>query len=243
MSDDIRTQHLCFGYDAQEVLTDVSVNIKSGEFIGLIGPNGGGKSTFLKLIMGFLSPIHGSIEVLGTRPENAQSQIAYVPQNVRFDRHFPITALEVVLGGLISKLSWWGAFSKQDYEKAYNALQKVGLTDLADRPFGTLSGGQQQRVLIARSLASDPKIFLLDEPTANVDPEAEKDILNLLNQLKGKMTILMVTHDLQTAIHQFDRVLVVKHEILSYSPKEVCEHYALGLYHPPLIDIRQHKHE
>jgi zinc transport system ATP-binding protein len=243
MSAAIECKNLCFGYDSEEILTDVTLKIQSGEFIGLIGPNGGGKSTFLKLVMGFLSPIHGSIKVLGTSAEKAQSQIAYVPQNIRFDRHFPITVLELVLGGRLSYLPWWGRFYKEDKDKAYEALVQVGLADIACRPFGTLSGGQQQRALIARSLASDPQIFLLDEPTANVDPEAEIEILKILNALKNRITILMVTHDLQTAIHQFDRVLVVKHEILSYSPEEVCKHHAIGLYHPPLIDIRQHSHD
>jgi zinc transport system ATP-binding protein len=192
----------------------------------------------LKLILGFLSPSSGTVSVFGKEPRLAQSEIAYVPQQMRFDRSFPISTLELVLGGRLAHLPWYGRFKQEDREKALYALEKVGLADLAPRSFASLSGGQQQRVLIARALASEPKLLLLDEPTASVDPEAEAAILNLLQSMRGSITLMMVTHDLQTAIHYVDRVLVVQHQVIAYTPQEVCEHYALGLYHPPLLNLR-----
>lgn len=230
----IEVEHLTFKYDQVDVLKDVSFSVKEGEFLGIIGPNGGGKTTLLKLLIGFLVPTEGKINVSDTR-------FAYVPQNMRFDRHFPISVMELVLGGRLSELPWYGIFRNEDKEIAKEALQQIGLYHLKDQAFGTLSGGQQQRCLIARALASKPRILFLDEPTANVDSDASYEIMNLLQQLKGKMTILMVTHDLQTAINQVDRVLCVQQSAVTYTPIEVCEHYALGLYHPPLLTLKSDK--
>lgn len=224
----IIAEHLCFKYDKTEVLSDVSFEVKEGDFLGIIGPNGGGKTTLLQLLIGFLSPTKGLLKIY-------DSPIAYVPQNMRFDRYFPISVMELVLGGRLSHLPWYGIYSKEDKEIARAALNQVGLHHLKDRAFGTLSGGQQQRCLIARALATQPKILFLDEPTANVDPTAEHEILELLHALKGVITILMVTHNLQTAINYVDRILCVQQSAIPYSPQEVCEHYALGLYHPPLV--------
>ena len=146
--------------------------------------------------------------------------------------------MELVLSGRLRDLPWYGKFSHADKRAALEALEQVGLTAFQNNPFGTLSGGQAQRALIARALVSKPKLLLLDEPTASVDTQAEADIYHFLSQLRGKMTILMVTHDLRAAIDQVDRVLCVQGSIISLKPQEVCEHFALGLYHPPLIQIK-----
>lgn len=222
---------LSFSYDDTPILSRISFHVDQGEFIGVIGPNGGGKSTLLKLILGFLTPTSGKLEV-------HDRNISYVPQNMKFDRHFPISCIEVVLQGCLKDLTWSGCFPKTAEEKAHSALEQVGLAAYACHPFGKLSGGQQQRVLIARALASQPKLLLLDEPTANLDAKSEKEIFEILKNLKQEMTILMVTHDLQTAIDQVDRILVVQRGVISYTPEQVCEHYALGLYHPPLVNLR-----
>lgn len=235
----IHGNHLSFSYDEEhEIIKDSSFEIYKNEFIGVIGPNGGGKTTLLKMILGFLKPDAGTLTVLNISPKEAEKKMAYVPQSLRYDRHFPISTLELVLLGRLSNLPWYGIFSKDDKEKALDALHQMGIAHLAKRPFGELSGGQQQRALIARSIAGEPEILLLDEPTASVDREAEKSILDLLKTLQEKMTILMVTHDLQTAIDRVDRILCVQQTVVSYSPKEVCEHYAMGLYHPPLLNIK-----
>lgn len=226
-----------FGYHHTPVLSHVSFTIEPGECIGIIGPNGGGKTTLLRLIMGFLRPVSGSIKVFGNTPgETAPvGTLAYVPQSVRFDREFPISVLEVVLSGLLFRLPWYGCFNLQDRQAAMHALEQVGMQEWKDRPFGTLSGGQAQRVLIARALVSEPKLLLLDEPTASVDPQAEADIYGLLQKLKKKLTILMVTHDLNAAINNVERVLCVQNKVFALEPRQVCEHFAVGLYHPILL--------
>lgn len=227
-----------FSYQRSLTLNNVSFQIFPNEFIGIIGPNGGGKTTLLKLILGFLKPSHGSVLVFNEAAgEHSRENIrlAYVPQSIRFDRDFPISVEEVVLSGLLAHLPWYGRFRTQDHHAAHEALELMGLAHLSKRAFGKLSGGQAQRVLIARALASNPQLLLLDEPTTSVDPQAVSEIYANLNQLKGKMTILMVTHDLGAAIDQVDRILCVQGGVISLKPEEVCKHFAFGLYHMPLI--------
>lgn len=233
----IELENVSFTYPGNFVLRNVSFQVYPGEFIGMIGPNGGGKTTLLKLILGFLKPLKGTVKVFGetTHSSLMLNQLAYVPQAMRFDRDFPISVEEVVLSGLMSRLPWYGRFHKAERIAAQKALEKIGLPHLAKASFGHLSGGQAQRVLIARALVSDPQLLLLDEPTASVDSQAEADIYALLNQLKGQMTILMVTHDLGAAIEQVGRILCVQGSALSLKPEEVCKHFAFGLYHRPLI--------
>ncbi|CUI17758.1 ABC-type transporter, ATPase subunit [Candidatus Protochlamydia naegleriophila] len=238
----IELDHLSFSYHNTPILTDISFKIQPGEFIGIIGPNGGGKTTLLRLIMGFLKPTKGRIKVFDKAPgsyANTNGRLAYVPQSVRLDREFPISVLEVVLSGLLSDLPWYGVFKSKDHQAAMEALDTVGLRSFSDCPFGTLSGGQAQRVLIARALVSQPQLLLLDEPTASVDSRAEADIYALLKDLKGHMTIMMVTHDLSAAIDHVERLLCVQGQVFSLQPEEVCEHFVVGLYHTPLIQPKQ----
>lgn len=223
-----------FSYQAP-VIKEATFQVQEGEFVGIIGPNGGGKTTLLKLILGFIKPDSGTIQVFGQPPGFATTRIAYVAQNLRFDRQFPISVLELVLAGRLSHLPWYGIYKQEDVQAAHAALEKVGLTPFCNSAFGELSGGQAQRALIARALVSEPQLLLLDEPTANVDAEAEAGIYEILKSLRKSMTILMVNHDLHAAIHLVDRVLLcVQGEVRSLLPPEVCEHFAIGLYHPPL---------
>ena len=232
----IEVDRVDFSYPGTPVLKEISFQVMPGEFIGMIGPNGGGKTTLLKLILGFLKPSQGTIKVFGEEGGSslAINRLAYVPQAVRFDRDFPISVEEVVLSGLINHLPWYGRFHSTDRNAAREALEKVGLLQFASHSFGALSGGQAQRVLIARALVSNPQLLLLDEPTASVDSQAEADIYTLLNQLKGEMTILMVTHDLGAVIEQVERILCVHGNLISLKPEDVCKHFAFGLYHMPL---------
>lgn len=229
--------HICFAYQDRLVLKNISFAVKPGEFIGMIGPNGGGKTTLLKLIMGFLKPSSGHISIFSGSPTGVLQQISYVPQSLRFDKQFPISVMELVMGGRLSHLPWYGVFSKMDKEIALHALERVGLTDFQHRSFGSLSGGQTQRALIARALASEPQLLLLDEPTASVDAQAESDIYHILKELQGQMTIIMVTHNLRAAIELVERVICVQQTAVVLNPQEVCEHFAFGLYHAPLIKI------
>lgn len=243
MTSAVNFNHVSFAYEDVPVLSNVSLNVEQGAFYGIIGPNGGGKTTLLKLIMGFLKPISGDIKVLGNSPSLVRSQLAYVPQTMRFDKQFPISVIEVVLQGRLSQLSWLGTYSKNDIQAAQEALDKVGILQLQDRAFGTLSGGQAQRTLIARALVSNPSILLLDEPTASVDVKAQVEIYDLLQSLKGSMTILMVTHDLSIAIEKVQKIICVQNNVMMLTPQEVCEHFAMGLYHYPLIQTLNTSHK
>ncbi len=231
----ISLKNVCFAYQDDQVIKDVSFDIAPGEFVGIIGPNGGGKTTLLKLLMGFLKPSTGNISIFGSAPTIARQPIAYVPQSVRFDKQFPISVLELVMGGRLSHLPWYGMFSREDKQAALSALERVGLLEFQHRSFGNLSGGQAQRALIARALASNPRLLLLDEPTASVDNQAEADIYNILKGLRGVMTIVMVTHNLQAAIELVEKVVCVQQSATVLKPQQVCEHFALGLYHTPLL--------
>lgn len=236
----IEVKNLSFGFEGRPVLKHVSLEVKQGEFIGLMGPNGGGKTTLLKLLMGFLPPKTGKISINGKKPTQARLSIGYVPQSHRTDRDFPITLLELVLLGAVSKTSWLGTYPKEVKERALNLIEQLGLMAHRNQSFGALSGGLAQRALLARALLSDPEILLLDEPTANIDAPSTQIFFRLLEQMKGAKTILMVTHDLNTIIERVDRVLCVQGQVNSYLPKEVCEHFALGLYHTPLLNLESH---
>ncbi|MBI3236192.1 MAG: ABC transporter ATP-binding protein [Chlamydiales bacterium] len=233
-------ENLTFSYDLAPVLDCASFCIRQGEFVGIFGPNGGGKTTLLKILMGLLTPQTGSIHILGRSPKEARSSIGYVPQALQFDKNFPITVLDVVLMGCLSQLKWWGGYPKTAKQAALKALKEVDLEGYAEKLFGTLSGGQAQRALIARAIVARPQILLLDEPTANVDLKAQQEIHKLLAKLNETITILMVTHDLQSIIDKTKRLLCVRRRATMMEAKEVCEHFALGLYHTPLSPSKEH---
>lgn len=220
----IEIDNLSFFYEKDPILEGISLKIASGEFLSIFGPNGGGKTTLLKLIMGFLKPTKGEIHT-------HFKQIGYVPQVTRFDKQFPISVLEIVLMGFLSQSTWWGKYPTKAKEKACKAIAKVGLQGKEQQAFGTLSGGQAQRVLIARALVNDPELLILDEPTANIDPEAEEVIYQLLEELKKTLTILLVTHDMQGALRIADRLLCIQRSATFYTAEEMCSHFTLGLYH------------
>lgn len=227
-------EHLSFDYDGMMVLENVNVEILQGEFIGIFGPNGGGKTTLLKLILGLLRPKSGKVLLLGKSPVETRHLVGYVPQTLRIDRDFPISVLEVVMMGALRKIGWLGRYPPSVRQGALEALERVGLSHRQKASFGTLSGGEAQRALIARALIDSPKLLILDEPTANIDPEGEQSILEQLRELNKTMTILMVTHVLQTIVDKVGRLLCVQRQVSSLQAKEVCEHFALGLYHTPL---------
>ncbi len=234
----LEIQHLFFHYDSVPTLEDVNIEIFQGEFVGIFGPNGGGKTTLLKLMMALLRPQKGEILLFRRPPEEMRHLIGYVPQAMRFDRDFPISVLEVIMMGSLRKLSWWGTYPAEAKRKAKVALERVGLAHKAEASFGTLSGGEAQRALIARAIVDEPSVLLLDEPTANVDIEAEQNIYAQLSELNKTMTILMVTHDLQTIVDKVGKLLCVQRRVTSLKTQEVCEHFALGLYHTPLTSKR-----
>ena len=192
----VKIKNVCFAYNGQTVLEGVSLDIRQGDFIAMIGPNGGGKTTLLKLILGLLKPAKGSIRVLGDTTEKASHHIGYVPQDVHINRSFPITAMDIVLMGKLEPERRWTKNSAQDRQEALNALKQMEIEAFANRKIGELSGGQRQRVFIARALVSQPKLLLLDEPTASIDAKGQAEFYRLLKTLNKDIPILVVSHDL-----------------------------------------------
>ena len=205
--------HANFRYKEVPVLVDVSLRVEEGECVAMIGPNGGGKSTMLKLALGLLKPDSGTVQVFHHAPHTGCRLIGYVPQHLHFDPKFPVTCLEVVLMGRLDRLPWWGRYSREDLAAAGEILRRVGLVDIEERPFASLSGGQKQRVLIARALFTEPRILLLDEPTANVDLTVEERFVELLEELRARVTIVLVTHDLGLVERLTDQVICVNRRV------------------------------
>lgn len=237
----VEVKNLSHSYDKTQVLEDISFHIKKGEFVGIFGPNGGGKTTLLRILMGFNKPSKGKVHLFGKAPKDIRPRIGYVPQINRLDKYFPITVFELILMGCLSSSNSLGVLDPSCKEKALAALEKVGLLEKKEAAFGTLSGGQAQRALIARAIVNKPEILFLDEPTASVDPAAEETILSLLEQLKGHITILMVTHDLQTIVRKVEKLLCVHRHVHTLLSNEVCEHFGLGLYHSPILPLGKTK--
>ena len=192
----IRIRDLDFAYNGQKVLDAVQLDVFEGDFIAMIGPNGGGKTTLLKLILGLLNPDRGDIQVMDRSPDRVSHQIGYVPQDVNINRRFPITALDAVLMGKIAPGKRWSHKSGQDRRDALEALDRIGMADYAQRRIGQLSGGQRQRVFIARALVTRPRLLLLDEPTASIDSRGQTEFFSLLKRLNEEVTIIVVSHDL-----------------------------------------------
>ena len=191
-----------------KVLQDVSFSIDDCVSTAIIGPNGGGKTTLLRLMLGLIEPDGGQIRMFGKEPRESRRRIGYVPQAIRFDPLFPISVREIVLMGRLDRLAF-GFFKKPCHDAAAAALARVGLENIIDKPFADLSGGQRQRVLIARALVSDPEMLLLDEPTANIDLTVEARLLETLEELEKQMTIVMVSHDLGLVKRITDTALCV----------------------------------
>ncbi len=236
----IEIHGVSFRYDERQILKDVNLTIRPYDSICVVGPNGGGKTTLIKLIIGLLSPDVGTIKIFGKRPDEAHQLIGYVPQSTQYDRQFPISVQEVVCMARIGK-SFTGRYSKRDKDKTLEALDEVGLADLGDRSFSALSGGQRQRVLIARALASGGKILILDEPTANIDRESETHFFDLLRGLNERMTIVMVTHDVGFASSFFTRIACVNREVIIHPTSELTGKLIRDMYGGDLQMIR-HDH-
>lgn len=205
-----------FSYGGAPVLEEVSFAVRQGEFVGVVGPNGGGKTTLLRLASGILRPARGAVCIFGGPPERARARVGHVPQYLRFDSLFPVRVWDVVLMGRQGGNGRGLFYRRADKEAAARALREVNLYEQRRRPFAELSGGQRQRVLIARALVSGPELLLLDEPTSQVDVAAEGEIRTLLHGLKGRMTVLWVTHDLSFVSTYVERVLCVNRRLVEH---------------------------
>ncbi|HOO31920.1 MAG TPA: ABC transporter ATP-binding protein [Thermotogota bacterium] len=220
----IQIDNLTVSYGMNIVLNDISIKIPKGEMTAVLGPNGGGKTTLLKTILGLIKPETGKIRILGReiRQVREEGLVGYVPQATSFDRKFPIKVEEVVLSGTTKK-NWipFKKYTKSDYEKTELALKKIGLYELRSKQIGQLSGGQLQKVLIARALVHEPKILLLDEPTASIDTNTKNQIYGLLNELLPDISIIVVTHDLMAISSYFNTVACLNKKIHYHGSREL----------------------
>lgn len=237
----VRCRGVTFGFGRRPVLEGITFELRAGEAACLVGPNGGGKTTLLRLLLGLLEPQSGEIELLGQRPLEARPEVGYMPQYLHYDQRFPITVEEVVRQGRPGQ-GPFGWLSREDRQVAARALDEVGLTARAKEPFAELSGGQRQRVLIARALACEPKVLLLDEPTAMVDVTVERDLREVLERLKGQMTILLVSHDLAFVSSLVDRVLCVQRTLVEHPMSELTSEKLGALYGDEVQAIRHNHH-
>ncbi len=233
----LTVQNLSFAYNSGPVLQDVNLAVREMEFVWVVGPNGGGKTTLLKLFMGLLRPQTGEIKIFGLSPEKARRQIGYMPQAISLDSHFPASVMDVALLGRLG--GSLGPYGKEDREAAEESLESVGLSDHRSRPFSSLSGGQQRKLLIARALACRPKLLLLDEPTANLDLVAEQDLFELLDKLNGHLTIVMVSHNPTFVSESARRVLCVNRRVAEHPTSKIDEPF-LGEFYDRHIRLVQH---
>lgn len=228
----IQIQQVSFSYPHTATLTldKINLTIQPREFIGIIGPNAGGKSTLIKLILGLLQPQSGQIRLFGKPPAQQRRLLGYVPQYPAFARDFPIRVEQMVLLGRLTNHPRWRGFSAQDREIAHQALAEVDALPLAKRPIAALSGGQLQRVLLARALACEPQILILDEPTANIDLRAENDIFDHLQHLNSRMTIVVVSHDIAFISSFVTRVACLNRTLICHTPDAINSAVIQALY-------------
>lgn len=236
----VETHHLHFAYDRLPVLEDVSLTINHLDSVCIVGPNGGGKTTFLKIVLGLLKPEKGAIKVFGRAPEEGRDRIGYVPQHANYDPQFPVTVLDVVLmGRLGGKLA--GPYRNADKDAADRALTQMGLEECRKMLFSAVSGGQRQRALIARALASGGELLILDEPTANIDKETEAHLFEILQGLNEHMTIMVVTHDIGFASKFFKTVACVNRKVVIHPTSELTGDLIRDMYGGDMRLIR-HDH-
>jgi zinc transport system ATP-binding protein len=238
----IEVENLSFRFDGgPAVLEGVNLDIVAGDFASVIGPNGGGKTTLVKLIIGLLTPTTGEVRVFGQSPVKARPRIGYMPQHAMMDPRFPARALDVVLMGRLGLGRHFGNYSRVDRDAAIAALATVGLGDLGTRPFSDLSGGQRQRVLLARALVTDPELLLLDEPAAGLDQKVEQDFFDLLQELNRRLTIILVTHDLGF-VAGFVRTVICVHRHVDIHPTTELDGRAISEIYGGDVRMVQHDH-
>ncbi len=229
---EVYVRELTFSYNGERILENVNLCIERGSFVGLIGPNGGGKSTLMKLILGLLPLRQGEIEVFGIPVQKLgkkRNLIGYIPQHLQIDLNFPITAYEVVLMGAVSKVGLLKQFNDELRRRASDLLKQVGLESFHDHPFGKLSGGQRQRALVARALITNPRLLLLDEPMAPVDVQGQLEFYELLRALKEKhhLTLILVSHDVGQLVYFADYIACLNRCVHFHDRSELLNEEAI----------------
>lgn len=216
--------HITVRYNGRVALENATFHLHKAERVAIVGPNGAGKSTLLKVVAGVLSPTSGEVKIFGSRPLGHVC-IGYIPQRSQVDWNFPVTVADVVMMGRSAKLGPLNFPHKRDWEHVHHALETVDLANLSTRQIGQLSGGQQQRMFIARALAQEAELMLMDEPLTGLDTPSQESILELMDRLKQeRVTVMVATHDLDQAASHFDRIMLLNHRIVAFGePKIVMQ--------------------
>jgi len=235
----IEMKNVSFSYNKIPVVKGVSFTLKQGDFLGILGPNGGGKTTLLKLMLGLLKPDEGEIKILGKPPKEARKYVGYLPQETDFNMTFPITAYELALMGRLAHSKLGRPYTKKDHEIAEDALKQVGMWEYRFSRVGDLSGGQRQRVFIARALASEPKILMLDEPTSSIDPQFESDLYELFKELNKRITIVIITHDIGVISRYVKSVACINRTLIFHEEGKITQEMIEATYQCP-VDLVAH---
>ncbi|WP_260291802.1 metal ABC transporter ATP-binding protein [Sedimenticola hydrogenitrophicus] len=237
----VSLSNVSFSYGGPRVLDGVNLEVEEHEFLGIVGPNAGGKSTLLKLMLGLLEPLRGEVRVLGKPPQRSRTQVGYVPQYPQFSRDFPITVEQTVMMGRLGMSGLFGNYRRHDRAVARQAMAETEVLDLAARQLCTLSGGQLQRVLVARALACEPRILMLDEPTANIDMRVETEIFDLLKRFNKRMTIIVVSHDIGFISGYVNRVACLNRTLICHHTAAIDGDTIRSLYDAD-VKMVEHRH-
>jgi len=217
----IEVENLDFYYGNIPILLNVNLKVEENDFLALIGPNGGGKTTLIKIILGIFSQKNGSVKIFGENNKHSKVAIGYVPQDTNVNKDFPITVRDIVLSGMLFYNKFKIKYSTEDKKFAQEALEKVGMWEYHHSRIGELSGGQRQRVLIARALVNKPKIFILDEPTSNIDSTGQQIVYDLLKELNKEITILLVSHDVGVIQPYIKSIACVNQSVYHHKGSEI----------------------
>ena len=221
----ISINNVNFSYNKETILENINLDVQEKDFLAIIGPNGGGKSTLLKNILGIETPKSGTIEVLGGKAEKNLNKIGYVPQNTNINTDFPIKVIEVVMMGHVGHKRPLFGYKKEEIACAMGALAQVGMERFSEFKIGSLSGGQRQRVMIARALCAHPSILLLDEPTASIDVNGQKQIYDLLKELNKSITIIVVSHDISVILSYANKVAHINKTLTFHDIEHTTNHH------------------
>jgi len=235
----LQTKNLSFSYHKELVLEDINLTLNHRDFLAIIGPNGGGKSTLLKLLLGILELRDGTITIFDTTPQEALNQIGYVPQNTNINTDFPIKVIDVVLMGSVGKKSSFLGYSKDEIECAKNSLHQVGMIEFLNSKIGSLSGGQRQRVMIARALCTSPKLLILDEPTSSIDIQGQKQIYELLEELNKQITIIVVSHDISIIVKYATKVAHINKRLSFHDISDIASDFITNDEHFCEVELLQ----
>jgi zinc transport system ATP-binding protein len=235
----VELQGISFHYNGHPILLNANLIVAEGNFLAIIGPNGCGKTTLLKIILGILNPSEGTVRIFGKNPGEVAGLVGYVPQDTGLNKDFPISVFDVALMGRLGLPGRNRHYTGEDRDFVCQVLRKVGMLEYRDRPIGKLSGGQRQRVYIARALAAEPRIMLMDEPTASVDARFQTELYEFLKELNDTITIIVVSHDMSVLSSYIKSVACLNQTIFYHDGAELTDEMIHSAYHCP-VDLIAH---